>query len=380
MSKMSVVRRCYNCGAILQCEDEGKEGYIEPRLLEGGDETVLFCAKCWSTQRYNFAPRGPSISDDYLTMLQDAQASDSLIVYVVDLFSFESSFAPSITRQIEGLNILVIANKRDLLPESASDEELRRYVSHRFRMARLQVKEDDVILISLTSTYDVSAIREEIEKRRRRHDVYVIGAAAAGKTQLIYSFLRGYTNVSGEAVSTVYYPGTKIRVMRIPLDSSSYLYDTPGIPTDNAIQSKMNLDAARQVYPSEPVRRRNITLSQGDGIAMGGLGLLVLLKGNKQQVGCYFAPTLDLSKRPANKLAGGNGYFAELAAGAYRPLLAMKGESQSFDAFDIEVEEEGLRDIGIEGLGWFCFKGDKQTWRIFVPKGVAVYTTRSKVK
>lgn len=57
MSKMSVVRRCYNCGAILQCEDESKEGYIEPRLLEGGDETVLFCAKCWSTQRYNFAPR-----------------------------------------------------------------------------------------------------------------------------------------------------------------------------------------------------------------------------------------------------------------------------------------------------------------------------------
>ena len=52
----------------------------------------------------------------------------------------------------------------------------------------------------------------------------------------------------------------------------------------------------------------------------------------------------------------------------------------AFDAFDIQVDEVGPRDIGIEGLGWITFKGDNQIFRVYVPKGVSVYTTRAKIK
>ena len=51
-----------------------------------------------------------------------------------------------------------------------------------------------------------------------------------------------------------------------------------------------------------------------------------------------------------------------------------------FDVYDFEITEVGDRDIGILGLGWFHFIGNKQTYRVFVPKGVYVYTTRSKIK
>ena len=377
MSRMSVVRRCYNCGAILQCEDEKKEGYIDKSLLEQGNEAVLFCQDCYNRQRYNFAPRDPHVSPEFLSLLEDAQASDSLIVYVIDLFSFESSFAPEVTSRIEGLNILVVANKRDLLPEHCSAEWLKEYVAHRFRMARLQVKKEDVILTSLSSTIDVSSIAKEIEERRRRHDVYVIGAAGAGKTQLIYAYLRGYSNDSNRAVSSGDYPGTSIRVMMIPLDGSTFLYDTPGIPTDNSIIAKLPSDEAKAVYPDRAVKKKTVNLSEGEGVGFGGLCLLELHKGEKTALDCYVSSYLPINKKSEK---GVKNYFSELNDKSTYPKVPSALDAQSFDAFDIEVTEEGDRDIGVEGLGFFSFKGNGQTWRIFVPKGVAVYTTRAKVR
>ena len=53
---------------------------------------------------------------------------------------------------------------------------------------------------------------------------------------------------------------------------------------------------------------------------------------------------------------------------------------KDFDAYDLEIKETDERDIGIAGLGWVHLEGNNQLFRIHVPKGVYVYTTRSKVK
>ena len=215
MSQLNVVRRCYNCGTILQSDDPKKPGFVDKTLLESSQSAVLFCEKCWKEQRYNIAPREPTVDPQFLSMLNDAQASDATIVYVVDLFSFEASFIIPITQAIEGLHVLVIANKRDLLPRKMSDALLREYVAHRFRVARLSVTADDVVLTSLTSSADIKAIADRIETLRRRHDVYIIGAINAGKTLFLSSFLRSYSNASHFNITTANYPGTTIRVMFI---------------------------------------------------------------------------------------------------------------------------------------------------------------------
>ena len=224
MSKLNVVRRCYNCGTILQADDPKKPGYIDRQLLETSNSTVLFCEKCWTDQRYNIAPREPNVDPQFLSMLKDAQASDATIVYVVDLFSFEASFISEITEAIEGLNVLVIANKRDLLPRKMSDALLREYVAHRFRVAKLKVVADDVVLTSLTSSADIKSINDRIEKLRRRHDVYIIGAINAGKTLFLSSFLRSYSNASRLNITTCNYPGTTIRVMTETLSDKPKLW------------------------------------------------------------------------------------------------------------------------------------------------------------
>lgn len=380
MSKFNVVRRCYACGAILQGEDKNKEGYVEQRLL---DETplshVLFCEKCWTEQRYNIAPRHPNVDPDFLSMLYDAQASDALIVYVVDLFSFESSFIPEVTEAIEGLRILVIANKRDLLPASLDDDALREYVAHRFRRAKLHVTRDDVVLASLTYLSGAEGLANHIQELRRGHDVYIIGAVGAGKTLFVSNFLRGYDNRSGMSITTANYPGTNLRVMQIPLDGSSCLYDTPGTSIENSVLGIVEPSVSSEILPKRAVKARHMVLAPGEAIFIGGLARFELLASGeeKQNVACYFSEEVDLikSKTKAHEAA----FFKHIERGSAHPSSKNLTSSIGFDAFEITVDEVGQRDIGIEGLGWISFTGNKQIWRVYLPKGVSVFTTRAKI-
>lgn len=378
MSKLNIVRRCHNCGVILQGDDKFAPGYINPEILENTQARVLFCNKCFDESRYNFSPRTPKVSEEFLSMMQDAEASDALIVYVVDLFSFENSFVPEVTEIIEGLNLLIIANKRDLLPKNFSDDLLREYVAHRFRNACLKCTRDDVILTSLTSMSDSSAIFEEIEARRRRHDVYVVGATGSGKTQLISSLLHSYSNQSNRVITSAIYPGTSFRVMQIPLDTSTFMYETPGISLDNTIGSKLDLEGMRAVVPDCPVKSRSIVMEKGDSLLIGGVARFELREGEKQEVKAYFAKDVTLVKSRGAKAE--EVFFRKAAVGAAVPISKDVNSPSDLDAYDLSVEEKGPRDIGVAGLGWICFEGNKQTWRIFIPKNVSIYTTRAKIK
>ena len=379
MSKLNIVRRCHTCGAILQTEVPADEGYITPEILEQHSYgAVFFCNKRYDESRYNFVPRTPKVSPEFLSMIQDADASDALIVYIVDLFSFENSFIPEVTSMMEGLNVLVVANKRDLLPKNIPDEDLREYVAHRCRNAHLRVTRDDVVLASLTSMGDLSEILGAIETRRKRHDVYILGAVGSGKTQLISSFLHTWSNQSRRAITTANYPGTNLRVMQIPLDTSSFAYETPGTSVDNTIETKLDYKGIKAVTPTVAVKARTLNLEAGDAIYIGGAVRIELLEGKRQDVKCYFAAPVTLTKSRGKNL---DAFFRKASTGSLVPTLAKQPVVLAdFDAFDISVEEVGPRDIGIAGLGWISFEGDLQKWRVFTPKNVAIYVTRAKIK
>jgi ribosome biogenesis GTPase A len=384
MSKMNVVRRCYNCGAILQDKKKGKEGYISQEILsEAPLNEILFCEKCYNEARYNIAPQEASVSNDFLTMLLDAQATEATIVYLLDLFSFECSFNSKLTSLIQRLPIMVIANKRDLMPEEANDDDLKEYVAHRCRVAGLKVVKDDVVLMSLHSVSDMKDIYKLLEEKRRRHDVYIIGASGSGKSFFLSSFLHGFTNNSLRSIVIGNYPGTNLRTMQIPLDSSSMIYDTPGTGIDNSFMGKADFTLQKQIFPSEPIRLRKIILHKNDSIFIGGLARIDLIGYEEKkhcQINCFFSSDVSLKKVSERKDM--DEYFVKcLESGALSPssnIIASK--LTDFDVFDIAVEEEGSRDIGIAGLGWINFQGDKQTFRIYVPKGIGAYASRAKVK
>lgn len=377
MSKLNIVRRCYNCNAILQDEDPSADGYISPEQFQKKGALVLFCNRCYQKQKYNFSDHEISCSEDYLSMPKDAAATDALIVFVVDLFSFETSFPMDLLRVIQGNRILVLANKRDLLPKNADDEILKEYVAHRFRVAKLKVAKEDVVLTSLNSLSKNPALAKEIDKRRERHDVYVVGAANAGKTLFIASYLRTYKNKTPRSVVTENYHGTSLPVLQIPLDSSSFIYDTPGTPNTNSVEAKLPLEVARLCYPDEPLRPKTHSLLPGDSLFLGGIARVVLLKGNRTAVSFFGSKNIKTLRMRAKNEE--DVFLKLISKGDLTPCSTTLSSPSDFDVYDLEVEETGSRDIGIAGFGWIRFKGDKQTFRIFVPCGVSIFTSRSKI-
>ena len=64
-----------------------------------------------------------------------------------------------------------------------------------------------------------------------------------------------------------------------------------------------------------------------------------------------------------------------------RPVSERYLSFRDYDMFEYQLEDDGLRhDIAVEGLCWFSTKGRGQTFRILLPKGVAVKESLSKVR
>ncbi len=381
MSKIDIVRRCNICGAILQSEDKDAPGYIDGEILANKPlDSLVSCSSCYEENIFHMAPSSSIVSEDFLTILDDARATEALIVYLVDLFSFESYFVKEINERIKSLPILVIGNKRDLLPKSAKDEDLSEYVAHRFRVAGLPIQKENVLLASLSSQKNLDFLMKEIEERRRAHDVYIIGAPLSGKSFFFNAFLAGFRNKTKRPITTRQYKGTNLRLMRIPLDSSSFLYDTPGAGgLNNLLLEAESLDAWRY-YPASEVKARVFPYDQGTSFLFGSLARIDFLEvPEKGKLKAYFAPSVDILKSSAKKL---DDYFHKgtIYSLKVKPFPNKKISLKELDVFEISIEEEELRDIGLAGFGWISLKGKGTKIRVYLPKGAGLYTSRAKIK
>jgi hypothetical protein len=68
----------------LQSKDPQKDGYVENEFCKTYQRESFFGSKCFHSEKYNLAPKEASLDHDFFTMIADAQATDALIVYVIN--------------------------------------------------------------------------------------------------------------------------------------------------------------------------------------------------------------------------------------------------------------------------------------------------------
>jgi len=377
MSQISQIRRCYNCGAVLQSSDPTKEGYINKEVLENGSQNFLFCNKCFEMERFQPKTNEPVVSDDILTIVKDAKKKDALLVYVINLFSFEASFSHKINELISGMNILVVANKYDLMPKGTNEEETREYVAHRFRAEGVHVEKDNIALANAFDDDTAHTIIAQIYELKNGKDVYIIGSKLAGKTTLIDSFIRVYKNLSQSNIVSAEYPGTKARVLQLPMSSKTTLYEIPDIPYNNSVLYGLDAANTKKVYVTKPVEYTDITIREDEVLYFGGMAFIELVEGKRTQLRCYFSDAMQF-KRHSHKKCEEN-FVKAIAKKAVKPYCSRIKSVKDLDVFEIKVTESNYRDIGIQGLGWFNFLAKGQTFRIYVPMGVSIYNSRPKI-
>ena len=213
------IRRCYSCGAILQDNNPNEEGYVTSDRIKNIDDDIL-CERCYKLRHFS-SPKTNNFNSDFATILLSAKEEKALGVYVLNAFSLYGSIIESIPPYLPN-NLLVIINKRDVLPTEISNEYLKKQVTAIFN--KQQVSPKDILITSANEPESIKKILESINNLRKGKNVYFFGAVQVGKSSLVNEILRNYTNETSKLITTVQYPNTSLNVISIPLDKNTYLF------------------------------------------------------------------------------------------------------------------------------------------------------------
>lgn len=86
------------------------------------------------------------IDDDFLEILNKIGEKDCLVVYLVDLFDFNGSLIQGLVRHINYNDVIVVGNKRDILPRSIKDTKIIHWLRRQLKLEG--IKPLDVLLTS----------------------------------------------------------------------------------------------------------------------------------------------------------------------------------------------------------------------------------------
>ena len=171
---------CIGCGATIQTEDKTGLGFTPQSALEKGLETgEVYCQRCFRLRHYNEITDVQLTDDDFLKLLHEVGDSDALVVNVIDIFDFNGSVIPGLPRFVSGNDVLLVGNKKDILPKSVKDSKVTHWLMERAHEEGLRPV--DVVLTSAQNKNAIREVIDKIEQYRKGRDVYVVGVTNVGK-------------------------------------------------------------------------------------------------------------------------------------------------------------------------------------------------------
>lgn len=360
------IKRCYGCGAILQDQYPNEKGYLPPEKFKSDEESL--CQRCYKLRHYSAYKEAPSLNNDYLKILNEAKANSDLIVYVLNAFSLESSIISNINEHLSS-NVLIIINKRDIV-DTISDNRILNKCEELLASNNIKVK--DIILTSSSNNNanNIEEISSKIDNLRNGKSVYFIGVNQVGKSSLVNSMLKHYTNRTNKMITTSPYPGTTLEVIAIPLDENTYIYDTPGIENPDSIISHIEPTISRFLLPRDKIKPYKETFKPGQSLVISNFLKVDLLDGKKVNFTCYFSNDLPIEKINFVKA---DAYLNDLKNGSNTAYFTSKVQSYS-DLVETKINAiPGKRNVlRIFGLGFIEFDGDDQVFSVFTIDGVKV--------
>lgn len=354
--------KCYGCGAIIQNENEKHIGYVPKSAME---KEHILCQRCFQLKNYHKLQETAMTKDDFLEILQGIGEKDCLVVYIVDLFDFNGSLIQGLMRHIAYNDVLVLANKRDLLPKSVKERKLEHWV--RRQLKKEVIKPVDVIVTSGKKNMNLDMIYDSIMEYRKDRDVYVVGVTNVGKSTFINALLKHYAHSEDQNLITVSeYPGTTLNLIEIPLNQHSTLYDTPGIVNEDQITHLLNPNDIKKVIPQSELRPMVYQLNCDQTLYFGGLARLDYISGQQANFITYFSKNLKVHR---TKTINADDLYNRHKALQYEiPGVENIHQMKSYE-FQLP---KGKYDIVISGLGFITISSEGVKIKIYAPDRISV--------
>ena len=356
---------CIGCGATIQTTDKTGLGFTPQSALEKGLETgEVYCQRCFRLRHYNEITDVLLTDDDFLKLLHEVGDSDALVVNVIDIFDFNGSVIPGLPRFVSGNDVLLVGNKKDILPKSVKPGKISQWLMERAHEEGLRPV--DVVLTSAQNKHAIKEVIDKIEHYRKGRDVYVVGVTNVGKSTLINAIIQEITG-DQNVITTSRFPGTTLDKIEIPLDDGSYIYDTPGIIHRHQMAHYLTAKNLKYVSPKKEIKPKTYQLNPEQTLFLGGLGRFDFIAGEKQGFTAFFDNELKLHR---TKLEGASDFYDKHLGTLLTP--PNNKEKEDFPKLVQHVFTiKDKTDLVISGLGWIRVTGTAKV-AVWAPEGVAV--------
>ena len=361
---------CIGCGATIQTTDKTGLGFTPQSALEKGLETgEVYCQRCFRLRHYNEITDVQLTDDDFLKLLHEVGDSDALVVNVIDIFDFNGSVIPGLPRFVSGNDVLLVGNKKDILPKSVKPGKISQWLMERAHEEGLRPV--DVVLTSAQNKHAIKEVIDKIEHYRKGRDVYVVGVTNVGKSTLINAIIQEITG-DQDVITTSRFPGTTLDKIEIPLDDGSYIYDTPGIIHRHQMAHYLTAKNLKYVSPKKEIKPKTYQLNPEQTLFLGGLGRFDFIAGEKQGFTAFFDNELKLHR---TKLEGASDFYDKHLGTLLTP--PNNKEKEDFPKLVQHVFTiKDKTDLVISGLGWIRVTGTAKV-AVWAPEGVAVVTRKA---
>lgn len=334
---MSKNKKCIGCGVILQDENITQEGYVSS--LENN-----LCQRCFRMKNYGEYQVTTKSNEEYIEILKSVGKTKDLVLHIVDLLNIDRDIN-QIRNYIPNKMILVL-NKRDVLPKSISDEKIVEY----FHLMNLRY--EDIVVISVNKNYQIDTLLNKINKWKTSHRVYVVGHTNTGKSSLINKLIQNYSENTGDLTISLL-PSTTLNKIEIKLNEQLTLIDTPGLVDRGSLINYIDTSLLKKLSPKKEIKPKTYQLKKNQCLLIGNFARIDYIEGEKNSFTVFVSNDIKV-RRVSNKQTS----LKDLAKVTY----------------EIKYHE----DLVINGLGWVKIV-DKGTIDLYLHRDVESFTRKSLV-
>jgi len=248
-------------------------------LTQDQSSNKVICKRCHGLQNYGRVDDAlrpgwteePLLSQEkFRDLLRPIREKPAVIVALVDIFDFAGSVLPELD-SIAGENpVILAANKADLLPSKMGKFRVTNWVRRELEYMGIQSLANVGGAVQLVSCKTGMGVAGMLDKARQLAeemdcDIYVIGAANAGKSTLLNHILwkakddeekekgkvrAGNKNKLKGAVTTSPLPGTTLKFIKLDIGGRD-LYDTPGLLVPGTLTQLLTPEELKIVVPKK---------------------------------------------------------------------------------------------------------------------------------
>ena len=329
---------CKGCGVKLQDQNIMNEGYTIN--LEND-----LCSRCFRLKNYGEYQMTTRSNDEYIEILKSINETKDLVVYVIDLININKDI--NMIRQYFDNKVLLVLNKRDVLPKSIKDQKIIDYFS------KMGFDCEDIIIISPKKNYNIDELMFKIKKYKTSKNVYVVGHTNVGKSTLINTLMNNYSEYDSELTISPQ-PSTTLNKINIKLNDDLTLIDTPGLVDVGNILNYVETEKLKKISPKKEIKPKTYQLRVGECLIIGGLFRIDYVEGDRNSVTVFVSNDLDIKRLNMNK------------------------HDDLKDLFKHEIDVGYHMDLVVNGLGFIKIV-EKAKIDVFINKDVEIFIRDSLI-